>query len=95
VKFKEAIFAKYLSLDLTRISLTQTFSEQMTLKGELLRDCQPDFLKPFFEKWAMRGIVDKSHLKRHGGIPRGCFYFGLCDSQKAFAEWYFKKETKI
>jgi hypothetical protein len=94
-KFKDAIFKKYVSLDLTRISLTQTFSEQMTLEGELLRDCQPDFLKPFFEKWVMRGIVEKLCLKRHGGIPRGCFSFGLCESQKVFATWYFKKEIKF
>jgi hypothetical protein len=88
-KFKEAIFEKYLELDLTRISLTQTISEQMTLTGEILRDCLPFFLRESFEKWEMRGIIDKSMLKRHGGIPKDCFSFGLCDSQKQLATWYF------
>lgn len=92
VKFKEAIFEKYVSLDLTRISVTQTLSEQMTLESKLLRDSQPSFVRPFFEKWELRGIIEKSFLKRHGGIPKGCFSFGLCDSQKAFSSWYFKKE---
>ncbi|MCW4019378.1 MAG: hypothetical protein NWF00_11990 [Candidatus Bathyarchaeota archaeon] len=92
VKFKEAIFQKYLSLDLTHMSLTQTVSEQMTLDGKLLRDCQPSFLKPFFEKWTMRGIMEKSDLKRHGGIPKAQFSFGLCDSQKIFALWLFNNE---
>jgi len=89
VKFKEAIFQKYLALDLTRISVTQTFSEQMTLESEVLRDCQPDFLKPFFEKWVMRGIVTESSLKRYGGIPKGCFSFGLCEKQKRYIEFFF------
>jgi hypothetical protein len=88
-KFKEAIFEKYVALDLTRISLTQTVSEQMTLEFKLLRDCQPSLLKPFFEKWTMRGIIKKSLLKTHGGIPRGCFSFGLCEKQKQFVEYYF------
>ncbi len=89
VNFKEAIFEKYLSLDLTHISLTQTISEQMTLDSQLLRDLQPSFHKPFFEKWTMRGMIDKQHLKRHVGIPQCSFSFGLCDSQKAFVSWYF------
>ena len=71
VKFKKAIFEKYVSLDLTRISVTQTISEQMTLESKLLRECQPSFLKPFFEKWVMRGIMEKAMLKRNGGIPKG------------------------
>jgi hypothetical protein len=88
-KFKEAIFQKYLALDLTRISVTQTVSEQMTLESKPLRDIQPSFLKPWFEKWVNRGIIQKGHLKRYGGIPRGCFSFGLCDTQKAFVLWLF------
>ena len=88
-KFKEAIFEKYISLDLTRISVTQTVSEQMTLENKLLRDSQLSFIKPFFEKWVMRGIMEKEMLKKHGGIPKGCFSFGLCDTQKAFASWFF------
>jgi hypothetical protein len=75
-------------------SVTQIFSEQMPLSGELLRDCQPSFLKPFFEKWVIRGIVQKTHLKRHGGVPKGCFSFGLCDKQKEFAAYYFNRECK-
>ena len=63
-KFKEAIFEKYVSPDLTRISITQTFSEQMTLESKLLRDCQPSFLKPFFEKWVICGIMEKAMLKK-------------------------------
>jgi hypothetical protein len=51
------------------------------------------FLKPFFEKWKMRGIVEKTHLKRNSGIPKDCFSFGLCDSQKAFSSWYFGKKN--
>ena len=47
-------------------------------------------LKPFFEKWEMRGIMEKAMLKKNGGIPKGCFSFGLCDSQKVFSDWYFK-----
>jgi hypothetical protein len=70
VKFKEAIFEKYVSLDLTRVSVTQTVSEQMTLESKLLRDSQPSFSKPFFEKRINKGIIQKSHLKRHGGIPK-------------------------
>jgi hypothetical protein len=89
IKFKEAIFEKYVSLDLTRVSVTQTPSEQMTLESKLLRDCQPSFLRPFFEKWEMRGIMEKEMLKTNGGIPKGCFSFGLCDKQKAFASWFF------
>jgi hypothetical protein len=85
VKFKEAIFEKYVSLDLTRNSITQTISEQMALESRLLRDSQPSFVKPFFEKWTNKGIMEKSQLKRHGGIPKGCFSFGLCDTQKAIA----------
>jgi hypothetical protein len=61
----------------------------MTLESKLLRDCQPDFLKHFFEKWVMRGIVEKSSLKRHGGIPKGCFSFGLCEKQKQYIEFFF------
>jgi hypothetical protein len=95
VKFKEAIFQKYLSLDLTRISITQTVSEQMTLENKLLRDSQPSFMKPWFEKWTNKGIVEKPHLKRHGGIPKGCFSFGLCDKQKQFIGTFFgTRETK-
>jgi hypothetical protein len=90
-KFKEAIFEKYVSLDLTRISITQTISEQMTLQYKPLRDSQPSFLKPFFEKWALRGIMEKSQITRQGGIPKGCFSFGLCDSQKDFSDWYFQR----
>jgi hypothetical protein len=75
--------------DLTRISVTQTVSEQMTLESKLLRDCQPSFLKPFFEKWEMRGIMEKEMLKKHGGLPKGCVSFGLCDKQKVFALWFF------
>jgi hypothetical protein len=90
-KFKEAIFQKYLELDLTRISVTQTVSEQMTLDSDLLRDLQPSFLRPWFEKWVNKGIIEKSNLKRFGGIPKGCFSFGLCDSQKAFSVWYFNR----
>ena len=88
-KFKEAIFEKYVSLDLTPISVTQTISEQMTLESKLLRDSQPSFVKPFFEKWANKGIMEKGMLKSHGGIPKGCFSFGLCDTQKAIALWFF------
>jgi hypothetical protein len=75
---------------LTRISVTQTISEQMTLDSELLRDIQPSFLKPWFEKWNMLGIVEKAYLKKFGGIPKGYFSFGLCDSQKSFASWFFE-----
>jgi hypothetical protein len=89
VKFKAAIFEKYVSLDLTRISITQTISEQMTLESKLLRDSQPSFIKPFYEKWEIIGIMEKSMLKRNGGIPKGGFSFGLCETQKAFTSWFF------
>ena len=91
VKFKEAIFEKYVSLDLTHISITQTLSEQMTLQNKLLREFQPPFLKPFFEKWVMHGIMEKEMLKKHGGIPKGCFSFGLCNTQKTFTSWFFDR----
>lgn len=90
-KFKEAIFEKYVALDLTYISLTQTIPKQMTLEEKALRNCQPSFLRPFFEKWAIRGIVEKERLRRYGGIPKGCFTFGLCDSQKTFSTWFFNR----
>lgn len=90
-KFKEAIFEKYVSLDLTRISVTQTVSEQMTLESKLLRDCQPFFIKQFFEKWTMQGIMEKAMLKRNGGIPKNCFSFGLCDKQKVHSLWFLKR----
>jgi hypothetical protein len=91
-KFKEAIFEKYLSLDLTSVSVTQTVSEQMTLDSKLLRDAQPSFLKPWFEKWVNKGIIQKSHLKRHGGIPKDCFSFGLCYTQREFTAYYFNRK---
>jgi hypothetical protein len=49
--------------DLTRISVTQTLSEQMTLESKLLRDSQPSFLKPFFEKWAKQSNIGKISTK--------------------------------
>lgn len=57
--------------------------------AKFLTQSQPSFLKPFFEKWVMRGILEKELLKTNGGIPKGCFSFGLCDTQKAIALWFF------
>jgi hypothetical protein len=63
----------------------------MTLASEFLRDCQPSFLKPFFEKWTICGIAEKEHLRRHGGIPGSGFCFGLCEKQKQFIEYLFRE----
>jgi len=41
----------------------------------------------------MRGIIEKLQLKRLGGIPKECFAFGLCDSQKTFSDWYFQRRS--
>ena len=40
-KFKEAIFNRYLTLDLTHLSVTQTISTQMTLDNKELKETLP------------------------------------------------------
>lgn len=89
-KFKEAIYEKYVSLDLTPISITQTISEQMTLESKLLRDCQLSFLKLHFEKWKMIGIIDKDTLKKYGGTPKGQWSFGLTAKQSEITLYRIK-----
>ena len=103
-KFKESIFKRYLSAsayDLNTLSVTQTFSEQMTLGkvGEL------DFgvfggvaveKAKGVGKWVMRKrFVSKDLLRSRGGIPKypfgegSRFSFGLCDSQKLAVSEFF------
>ncbi len=87
VKFREAIFEKYLSLDLTRESAIQRVSEQMTLEHVCYRDTLPYFLKIMFEKCVFKGIISKTRLKRHGGIPVNTWHFGLTEAQSEYALW--------
>jgi hypothetical protein len=49
----------------------------MTLESKLLRDSQPSFLEPWFEKWANRGIIQKSNLKRFGEFRKSVSLLGF------------------
>jgi hypothetical protein len=96
-RFKESIFKRYLSVsvyDLNLLSVTQTFSEQMTLGRAGEKDFGsvggvPIEKKLGVGKWRMeRRFVSYDLLKNNGGIPKNekglgpRFSFGLCDSQK-------------
>ena len=84
-KFKEEIFKKYLSLDLTHLSLSQTYSSQMTLDNRELKGTLPSFLRFGNEKAEMIGIMGKNNLKRLGVIPICEWNFGLTDTQREYS----------
>ena len=84
-KFKKEIFRRYLSLDLTHISISQTFSTQMTLDSKDLKQTLPSFLKLDFEKIKLVGTIDKKEIKKLGGIPKDEWTFGLTQKQQEYA----------
>jgi hypothetical protein len=103
-KFKESIFKQYLSAsayDLNTLSVTQTFSEQMSL-GKVGESVFSVFGGVAVEKgkgvgmWVMRKrFISKDLLRSWGGIPKypfgegSRFSFGLCDSQKLAVSEFF------
>jgi hypothetical protein len=65
-KFRESILQRYISSkilgDLTRKVITQTFSEQMTIKEVPLRESQGLLPEKVFEKWHIEDLLKKSGL---------------------------------
>ena len=84
IKFKTEIFNRYLALDLTHISASQTVHSQMTLDSKELRETLPSFRKLDFEKPKLIGIIARSIIKKLGGIPKYEWSFGLNTKQSDY-----------
>lgn len=87
-KFKQEIFNRYLTYDLIPQSVTQTkISSQMTLDYQELRTTLPNFQRTDFEKVKMLGILNRSELKRLGGVPKHEWSHGLTEKQTEYAQY--------